>query len=103
METDKIETLCKYADVISYNLHRIVSTLDESLDIRDIKSPYTLIGVDVKKHTYIIMRGYKIKSLINRYLKIGYVLRTFFIIDCKYTDLYHYRLEVENVSSKYII
>lgn len=103
METDKIETLCKYADVVSLNLHRFALILDEPLDIKDIKSPYTLVGVDLENQSYIIMRGYKANSLINRYLKMKFTLRSFFIIDYKHADLYHYRLEVEDVSIIYHI
>lgn len=103
METDKIETLCRYLDMINQNLNKCAIILDEPLDIKDIKSPYTLIGVNLENQTYIIMRGYKINSLVNRYLKMKFMLRSFFIIDYKHADLYHYRLEVEDVSVIYHI
>ena len=103
METDKIETLCRYLDMINQNLNKRAIILDEPLDIKDIKSPYTLIGVDLENQTYIIMRGYKINALVNRYLKMKFMLRSFFIIDYKHADLYHYRLEVEDVSVIYHI
>ena len=88
METDKIETLCKYADMINQNLNKCAIILDEPLDIKDIKSPYTLVGVDLENQSYIILRGYKANSLINRYLKMKNILKSFFIIDYKSIELY---------------
>lgn len=103
MEVDKIETLSRYADMIVTNLNKCAIILDEPLSIYDIKSPYTLIGVDLENQTYVIIRGYKVKSLINRYIKKQGVLKSFFHNRQKHLDLYHYRLEVEDVSTNYYV
>lgn len=103
MEIDRIQTLSRYLDTIEVNLNKRAIVLDEPLNINDIKSPYTLIGVDLENQTYIIMRGYKTKSLINRYLKKRGVLKLFFIINSKNLDFYQYKLEEEYVSTIYCI
>lgn len=55
-----------------------------AVDAEDIKTPYTLIGVKITD-SYdsgdpIILRGYKIKSLIVRYLKIKGANYKFYIV-----------------------
>lgn len=107
MEQDKIRTLSSYADNIErYIRLAYVNVLDDCLTIKDIKSPYTLIGLNCEMGVFTIMRGYKKTSLIKRY--INRISKTrisndFFIINVKSLKLEKYKVRSEDVSTKHFI
>lgn len=102
MERDKIKTLYMYVNTILDYYNHIDYFESLELDIIDIKSPLTLIGY-TNNRKFIILRGYKEKSLIKRYLSLKDVKWTFFIINPKTLVMHKFIMRWDDVSCNYYI
>lgn len=103
MEQDKIKTLCKYVDIIADYYDHVDFLGELSLGIDDLKSPLTLVGYTANANHFIILRGYKEKSLIRRYLRLKDVKYTFFIVSPKTLVTHKISVRWDDVSTKYFI